>query len=317
MANKVPTTVFTGFLGSGKTTIIAHLVDELQSAGQQVIYIKNEIGNENIDAQLMQGKHIQTKELLNGCICCTLVGPFIHAIDEIIDTLNPTRIIIEASGAADPAALALMIDSHPRLTRDGVLVVVDVVNFDGYTDLSTTAQNQTKFTDLIIFNKIEQVDLDRKKAVVGYVRELNTHSPIVEAPQGKVASSVVFGIASDELDILLKNEGFDDHTDTHNHPHEHHLEQDGIESFSLYPDGLLPREAVQQFLEKLPPSVYRVKGIFKDTSDESCIINKVGTRTILENQQSSSKSVIVLIGFKILQFKEKIQAELSNLTTTA
>lgn len=317
MANKVPTTVFTGFLGSGKTTIITHLIDELQKSGQQVVYIKNEIGNENIDAQLLQGKNIQTRELLNGCICCTLVGPFIHSIDEIIETIQPTRIIIEASGAADPAALAMMIDSHPRLTRDGVLAVIDVVNFDGYKDLSVTAQNQTKFTDLIIFNKTEQVDLNRKKAVVGYVRELNNHSPIVEAPNGTVASSVVFGIASHELEELLKTEGFDEHTDTHNHPHEHHLEQDGIESFSLYPAGQISKEKIKQFLDELPPAVYRVKGVIKDEAGTSYVINKVGLRATLDEQAVATKQLIVFIGFRILQFKETINGELTRLTTTA
>lgn len=315
---KVPTTVFTGFLGSGKTTIISHLVDELQAGGQQVIYIKNEIGSENLDAQLLKGKNIQTKELLNGCICCTLVGPFIHAIDEIVETFKPTRIIIEASGAADPSALALMIDSHPKLLRDGVLAVVDVVNFDGYVDLSITAQNQTKFTDLIIFNKIELVDLARKQAVVGYVRELNTHSPIIEAPNGTVSSDVVFGVASDELTALLKAEGFEEdhsHTD-HHHPHEHHLEQDGLGSFALHPSGIIEITKLEQFLHQLPASVYRVKGIIKST-DGMKMINKVGTRVSiepLEMETQSDKNVIVIIGFHIMNQQENIRDMLSSLT---
>lgn len=315
--SKVPTTVFTGFLGSGKTTIISHLIDQLQSTGSQVIYIKNEIGTENIDAQLLKGKHIQTKELLNGCICCTLVGPFIHAIDEIIDSFHPDKIIIEASGAADPAALALMIDSHPKLDRDGVLAVIDVVNFEGYVDLSTTAQNQTKFTDLIIFNKIEAVDLTRKQAVVGYVRELNNHSPIVEAPHGRIAIDVVFGIASQHLSSLLVEEGFDKSTHTDDHPHEHHLEQDGIESFTLYPDTPLSADQLKTFLDHLPPAIYRVKGLVKSPDNKTIIINKVGVRTVLEEadlpEKELLKSMIVCIGFHIQQHKQTICDQLNSL----
>jgi len=161
--NKIPTTVFSGFLGSGKTTIISNLIDELQANNQQVIYIKNEIGDTDIDGKVLEGKGIKTKELLNGCICCTLVGPFISSINEIVETFSPDKIIIEASGAADPSALALMISLHPNLARDGVIGIIDVVNFEGYKDLSVTAQNQTKFTDLIIFNKIELVDIAKKK----------------------------------------------------------------------------------------------------------------------------------------------------------
>ena len=162
----VPTTIFTGYLGSGKTTIILNLVETLQKQNIQVLYIKNEIGSENIDGQLAKQQNIETKELLNGCICCTLVGPFIHSIDELLIKHRPDRIIIEASGAADPAALALMVSSHPKLARDGVLTIIDVIHFDGYSDLSTTARNQTKFTDLLVFNKVEEVDIGRKQAVV-------------------------------------------------------------------------------------------------------------------------------------------------------
>lgn len=312
MITTLPTTVFTGFLGSGKTTIISHLIDELQSAGKQVIYIKNEIGSENVDAQLLKGKNIETKELVNGCICCTLVGPFTHAIDEVIDTFAPHRIIIEASGAADPAALALMIDSHPRLTRDGVLTIIDILNFEGYSDLSLTAQNQTKFTDLIVFNKVEQVELARKKAVVGYVRELNNHSPIVEAPHGKLASAVVFGAASEELNQLLKQAGFDEHTDTDDHPHEHHLEQDGIESFSLYPGADVTLESIKQFLSTLPSAVYRVKGLVRDRADQQYIVNKVGVRSSIEaTEATSTQNVLVLIGFRIKQHQQRLTDELT------
>lgn len=315
---KVPTTVFTGFLGSGKTTIISHLIDELQASNQQVIYIKNEIGNENVDAALLEGKHIQTRELLNGCICCTLVGPFISAIDEIIEKFNPARIIIEASGAADPAALALMIDSHPRLIRDGVLAIIDVVNFEGYKDLSITAQNQTKFTDLIVFNKIEEVDLQRKQAVVGYVRELNNYSPIAEAPHGVLSSKVAFGISTTSLRELLVEGGFTKGAvETHSHPHEHHLEQDGIQSFSLAAPSCNESQ-LTEFLGKLPGSVYRVKGTVKKIDGSWLLINKVGQRTTIEplpsNVQIPDKSVIVLIGFRILDQKESTTQLLASLT---
>jgi len=84
MEKQTPATLFSGFLGSGKTTIISHLIDQLQKDGIKVAYIKNEIGETDIDAQLIKGKDIETKELLNGCICCTLVGPFEGAVTELL-----------------------------------------------------------------------------------------------------------------------------------------------------------------------------------------------------------------------------------------
>lgn len=325
--SQVPTTVFTGFLGSGKTTIISHLVDQLQNAEKQVIFIKNEIGSENVDAKIMEGKHIRTQELLNGCICCTLVGPFVSAIGEIVEKFQPHRIIIEASGAADPAAIALMIDSHPKLIRDGVITVVDVVNFEGYSDVSQTARNQTKFTDLIVFNKIEQVSVERKRVVVDLVRELNRHSPIVEAPQGVLASNVALGISSAELDEILQAAGFDTQHENHDastdqnhgadHPHHDHLNEDGIESFFFSPHSTLTSNQLTQWLEQLPKNIYRVKG-YVQTSDQGWILlNKVGARHSLAPVPAADheKSVIVCIGFHIAQLQTEITDALNQNST--
>ncbi len=300
---KTPVTVITGFLGSGKTTLISNLVDELQTKNVQVVYIKNEIGSENIDAQLMQGKHIQTKELLNGCICCTLVGPFMAAIDEIIDTYKPHRIVIEASGAADPSAIALMISSHPRLTRDGVITLIDVVNFDGYQDLSQTARNQATFTDLIVFNKVELVDLDRKRAVVGYVRELNPTAPILEAPKGRLDPSVVFGVSTAELENQLHL--------LHPDEHHHHLEEDQLTTMTLKIPLSVTIEKIKSLLDQLPHGVFRVKGVLKDQTNAYWLINTVGHRTDITELPAEvtppATNALVFIGFAVADWQTQVQ----------
>lgn len=279
MQNKIPTTIFSGFLGSGKTTIISNLIETLQKRGEQVVYIKNEIGDTDIDTKILQGKGIKTKELLNGCICCTLVGPFISSITEAVETFKPERIIIEASGAADPSALALMVSSHPLLIRDSVIAIIDVVNFNGYKNLTITTQNQTKFTDLIVFNKIELVDLQQKKAVVGYVRELNSHSPIVEAPQGIINPAVIFGLTTKELDKLLTQ---------NKQTHSDHIHQDEIQAFTL---PLLHTTTIQQleeFLQQLPKNIFRAKG-FATIKPENT----------LENNRKNKKDISILKSKKL------------------
>ncbi len=311
---QIPVTVFSGFLGSGKTTIILNLIDELQARGQQVVYIKNEIGSENIDSALMQGKHIQTKELLNGCICCTLVGPFIQAIDEIATTYTPDRLIIEASGAADPAAIALMIDSHPRLSRDGVLCIIDVTNFEGYSDLSQTAKNQTKFTDLLVFNKVEQVPLERARAVVGYVRELNDHSPIVEAPQGVLSASVACGATTKELSQLISNMSETEATHDSEHHHDH-LAVDHIESFHIPLQRAVDLTKLQHFLNTAPGSIYRMKGIVHAENGTQYLLNKVGPRATLVPAPFGfhvAAESIVCIGFAIAALQEAVAAQLAE-----
>lgn len=301
---KTPVTIFSGFLGSGKTTLISHLIDQLVEKNVKVAYIKNEIGDESVDSKIIQGKNIQTQELLNGCICCTLVGPFTHALTEIIDTLKPERILIEASGAADPSAIALMVSSHPLVIRDGVITLIDVENFEGYKDLSETARHQAMFTDLIVFNKVDEVDLERKKRVVGYVRELNEFSPILEARGGKIAAELIFGAHTHELAEMLQ----------HEKSHSHHLDHDGLESFSCELDCLLEKEKLIEYLENLPSSVIRVKGFVPDKRGGKYLnINKVGKRVdieefnMAESESQNQNGKLVFIGFHIENLQKSIR----------
>lgn len=286
MQNLIPTTVFTGFLGAGKTTIILHIVEQLQKKGEKVAYIKNEIGDETTDSDIIQQTHIKTKELLNGCICCTLTGPFVHAIDELVDTVKPDRILIEASGNADPVALALMVSNHEKLQRDGVICIVDVVHFEAFPDLSYTAREQAKFTDLIVFNKVELVDSARKRQVVEYVREVNESSPIVEAPQGKISPEVIFGITMQELP-------------RYEHHHDHHLEDDQMKAVTNYLNEQWTEEQLHQQLSSLPANIFRVKGIVQSTDGSWKLVNKVGERITVESipVNESRKSYLIYIGF--------------------
>lgn len=301
----VPTTVFTGFLGSGKTTVITGLLEHLDAKGQKVAYVKNEIGDADLDAKLVRGKHFIGKEILNGCICCTLVGPFIAAIDELIDEQGIDRIIIESAGSADPASLALMVSNHPRLTRDGVIAVVDVLNFEGYDDISDVARRQAELTDLIVLNKVELVDDAQKRRVVGYVRELNAYSPIVEAPGGKLNPELAFGIGSVELVELLQQDSHDDHD---------HFLEDEIQAYTFRTLHKLDKQRFQEALEKLPKQVFRVKGIVQFSSGPE-VVNAIFKRADYSSLPGSEEPAItelICIGYKVSSLTDQIDTVISS-----
>lgn len=156
----IPITIITGFLGSGKTTLILHLIPQLRAANPdyKLALLKNEFGDLAIDSQLASSNAISgVREMLNGCICCNLVGQLSEALRELQAQVTPDRIVIETSGSAFPATLAMEINRIARATGDyvldGVVSVIDVENWQGYEDTSVTARLQAKYTDLIIFNK--------------------------------------------------------------------------------------------------------------------------------------------------------------------
>jgi G3E family GTPase len=306
VVEKIPVTIVTGFLGSGKTTIISSLIDFLLHDGVKVAYIKNEIGAQDIDGKLIRGKHIDTRELLNGCICCTLTGQLYHAITELVETIHPDRIIIEASGVADPSAIAMLITSHPLVYRDGVIGVIDVVNFEGYKDLSLTARRQAQFTDLIVFNKVEMVSLDRKKSVVGFIRELNDISPIVEAPHGVLDPQLAFGITSSEK--------IWSHISNDTQMHESHLTDESIGTVHFTHSGFMDKKKLSEVMEGLPANIIRIKG-FIQTRDGVYLVNKVGIHSIFVKEQTLSgekDNHIVCIGFALSEWEKEIHTKLLN-----
>eukprot|EP00002_Diphylleia_rotans_P024113 TRINITY_DN4753_c0_g2_i18.p1 TRINITY_DN4753_c0_g2~~TRINITY_DN4753_c0_g2_i18.p1 ORF type:complete len:116 (+),score=26.66 TRINITY_DN4753_c0_g2_i18:73-420(+) len=115
MEKTYPITVFTGYLGAGKTTIIMNLIRQVPE-GYKCIWLKNEFGDVKVDSEMAKESNIEVQEMLNGCLCCNLVGKMNNALQEIVSSFPDTdRIIIETSGSAYPGPIAWY----------GIIIVVD------------------------------------------------------------------------------------------------------------------------------------------------------------------------------------------------
>ncbi|KAG5637427.1 hypothetical protein H0H81_004634 [Sphagnurus paluster] len=211
----IPITVFTGFLGAGKTSIILSLLPQLPK-DYKVVLLKNEFGDVQVDSKLAaQSSLTSVSEILNGCMCCVLVGQMQTALLEIRDKFHPDRIIIECSGSAFPATLAFQIRELERSTGgdfnlDAIITVVDAENFAGYEDTSPTAKMQASYTDLILINKHEHVSPDALDRVLDHLNTLNDATPkLLCAPPARVDPTLIFGTgtgpalfpAADTLDL--------------------------------------------------------------------------------------------------------------------
>ncbi|KAG8811446.1 hypothetical protein FRC19_003788 [Serendipita sp. 401] len=195
----IPITVFTGFLGSGKTTTILSLLPQLPK-DYKVVLLKNEFGDVEVDSQLAkQSSLAAVSEILNGCMCCILVGQMKTALLEIHESFSPDRIIIETSGSAFPATLAFQIRELEKETNgafklDAIVTVIDAENFAGYEDTSTTAKMQAAYTDILLINKWELVSERQLDIVMDHLFTLNEQTPKIKC-NGKsgVDPSLIFG----------------------------------------------------------------------------------------------------------------------------
>lgn len=279
----IPVTIVTGFLGSGKTTLILNLIPQLPPT-YKLALLKNEYGDLAVDSALASEVSISgVRELLNGCICCNLVGQLGDALFELKDEVNPDRVIIETSGSAFPATLAMEINRIDRetpgsFTLDGVMSVIDVENWKGYEDTSVTAKMQAKYTDLIVFNKWELVDEMAFERCVDKVGDLGVDTAWVKSRKGLVDLGVVVGI--DGALVSKKTEEFgedvaaEEKTHQHHHAdgdHEHYdNHQDEVEVLSVVLKANAGDESatsinIDEFEELLlsapKDEIYRIKGL--------------------------------------------------------
>jgi G3E family GTPase len=268
-----PITVFTGYLGAGKTSIILDLVKQLPP-DYRCVLLKNEYGDVAVDAELARASQIQVKEIVNGCLCCVLVGRMEFAIDELIETYHPDRILIETSGSAYPAPIAVQLHHMgERVHLDAIVTVVDALNFPRYQDKSFTARGPLKYTDLILVNKHELVDEKRLDAVMDDLYDMNMKTPKVKTNRGHVPADLIFGLDTklfnDEttLTVMLADDREPDH------------QRRDIEVVQLKTDIVLDASRLEILLASLDAEyVYRVKGIVIKPEGGARLLNFVAGR---------------------------------------
>jgi G3E family GTPase len=181
-----------------------------------------------------------------------------------------------------------MISSHSGLRRDGVLCVIDVTEFESFNDVSYSAREQSKFTDLLVFNKVELVDFARKKQVVEYVREVNEYAPIIEALNGIVPIELVTGMNTKHISLRSAQTN--------------HVHTDQLDSLTIQLSQPVDIDRISQQTRNFPSNVIRIKGCLKDGNGDWYIYNKVGQRITLEKIEENSalsSSFLMCIGFDI------------------
>lgn len=240
------------------------------------------------------------QELLNGCICCNLVGQLGEALDTLRKDVDPDRIIIETSGSAFPATLAMEVNRLGRETRyyalDGVVVVIDVENWKGYEDTSYTAKMQARYTDLIVFNKWEMVPERRYEDCLDRVGDLELQVATVKSDKGRVDQSVLLGLDSTfakELDPL--SDKHDNHGSHHEHATDHQSEVEVL-SVTLSSEDTMTHGVNLDSLETLLLSapkdeIYRIKAIVKASRPPASSGGDVDP-AVVHQGQSSAKYIL-------------------------
>lgn len=198
-AGGIPILLVSGFLGSGKTTLVRRLLEEARRRGERVAVVSNELGELGIDAALLGQADASWVELEGGCICCKLSDEFLETLTRLVSEGRPDRIVVETSGAALPYDTQLNFYREPvqgALGEDRVAVVVDAAYLDRCLrmgeDPGPTFVQQVESADLLLLNKLDLVPEPRVGELRRALREIEPEVPVVGCVRAAVAPDLLF-----------------------------------------------------------------------------------------------------------------------------
>jgi len=276
----LPLVLLAGFLGSGKTTTLKHWLGRTDMPLKRVAVIINDFGTVNIDAALLARRQLELRSITGGCVCCQSFEDLVAQVAALAENPDIDLVWIEASGLADPEEVLDHL-SAPELQESTVIrrmiLVVDASDFPCSWRGRSVQEEQIRYADLILLNKIDRIDDAARQRVEISLRKINPDAQIIASRHGDVSPGLLSGPGQSAA--AAHNHGCDDphcghdhhhdhdHDHEHEHEHEHHHDKlpHAASTLFLPLNGPVERAVFQRFLGSLPTSVFRAKGFIRLT----------------------------------------------------
>jgi len=321
----IPVYVLTGFLGSGKTTVLNRILTEAKERNLKPAVVLNEVGDVNVEGELFE-KDIPMSELLGGCICCTSRGDLGMELVQLAQENEPDVIWIESTGVAQPLEIMDGVTEaslYAKLELKNIITVVDSRHLldrmrIGSGKTFKLMKEQIRVANILVLNKLDLVHEGDVKELKEALAEWNPYARIIMTTRGELDPTVLYA----ETAIIHREQGTQDHDHGpacihsehghHHDDHDHHSMHDHIHSLTYYFKGDVDSVAFESFLKQLPDEVYRAKGIvtFRDTA--SLFLFEFAYREIdflRVTPQKAVNNVAVFIGEGFSQSDLLIQLE--------
>jgi G3E family GTPase len=295
----IPLNVLTGFLGAGKTTLLNRLLKDPALA--QTAVVINEFGEIGLDHLLVEHADDGIVMLTTGCLCCTMRGDLVDALERLLRALDNgravfRRVVVETTGLADPAPVLHTAMLHPYLVMryrlDGVVTLIDAVNGLATLDQHPEAVKQAAVADRLVLTKTDLVDTRERRDAADRLRarlvSLNPAAPILDAQGDEVRPKRLFdcGLYDPDRKIpdvarWLAAEAYAEPGSEHHHQHDRNRHDDHIRAFSIVTEAAVPASTFDMFLDLLRslhgPQLLRLKGVVKlaETPDRPVVIHGV------------------------------------------
>ncbi|NMH71526.1 GTP-binding protein [Bacillus sp. RO2] len=305
MSKKVPVYVISGFLGSGKTTVLLHMLNHFKSQGLKPGIILNELGDENVESHLFQGESVV--ELLNGCICCTIQDDLKSTLDQYVGE-KVDVLMIEGTGVANPLEIKDVLLNPIYMNYFELQSMISLVDashyleyqsfFNSSKEIRGLLKEQVTSAHLLVLNKMDLVsEKELIKVESKLADELDDHVPVYRTSYGEVPLEILLEkrMKMREVKVGKHGEGAGHDHDGHHHHHHH------IEAVKVAFSEPINRVVLEKQLKKLSKNVVRSKGIVRLDETPGLYEFQYAASTLVLNRMEkvNVETSIILIGKEI------------------
>lgn len=296
----IQVTVVGGYLGAGKTTLINHMLSQQDMSG--CVFLINDFGSFNIDANLIAARGGDTIELKNGCICCSIAGGLVTTLLKLVRrTPRPNRIVIEASGVSDPAKIADIARMSPSLSLNKVIIVADAKRVRQTVEdplIGDMLLKQLAAADLLLLNKVDNLNQVERQLLCDWLHELSPKASLHQTRYAQLPAAILFDDNNTPLftSFTAPTPPIEQPSDQ---PMAHKV---GFKAWSYESSKPFKRVEFGQLLDSLPNTIQRMKGFvsFDEASESTYLLQMTpGSWTLTEETPVvplSAKTQLNVIG---------------------
>lgn len=311
--------ILAGFLGAGKTTLLRHILSWETDLSDTAVVV-NEFGELGIDGSMLKDADTEMVELTSGCICCTL-KPMLNAeLRRIWDRYHPKRVLIEATGVADPESIVGAFQDgnlQERMTVRKVVTVLDADYWLAREHFGPLFFNQLKDADLILLNKIDLLEEEDLPKMLAEIHAEIPDSQVVPTLHCAVDPETLWSAAGRKTDFTGTTSFFTQNRaepGNHDHAHHHHehlhsheydddhttivATREGYVAFSFEHPQPLQETSFKRFLEGLPWELFRLKGPVQ-FQDRTLMLNHVGGKSEWADYDGPEATRLAFVGLKV------------------
>lgn len=267
MERRIPALIVSGFLGSGKTTLVRRLLEAATREGARVAFVSNELGELGVDQALLGGGQEAYVELAGGCVCCALNDALYETLIALHERVHPDRVVVETSGAAVPHDVQITFYQPPIrdwISEEAVVVVVDAEQLAEGRDLEGTFTEQIETADLVLLNKTDLVPGSELPRLLAALDAMNPGVPVLPCERGDVDPRLLLAASTSPRGPLT-------HTPEPAHEHSH----DEFSTEELWIPSGLTADDVDELIR--PLGALRIKG-FVALDEGPAVVQGVGRR---------------------------------------